>query len=178
MSNQQLPSTVLHDGSHLTFRRRDGWEFVTRKHCSGVVVIAAVTDEGQVVLTEQYRIPVSHNVIELPAGLVGDDEDPTETMEIAARRELLEETGFAVEQIVPLVGGPISAGMSSEVITFVRAEGLSKRSAGGGVGDECITVHEVALEDVDVWLRDREAAGCVVDPKVYVGLYFLKSRRA
>jgi len=58
-------------GRYLNLLERDGWEFASRSNANGVVVLVAVTDQGEIVLVEQFRIPVGKNVIELPAGRFG-----------------------------------------------------------------------------------------------------------
>ena len=73
-------------GRYLSLLERDGWEFASRNNASGVVVLVPVTDHGEIVLVEQFRKPIGKNVIELPAGLVGDHEDPHESILEAARR--------------------------------------------------------------------------------------------
>ncbi len=164
----------LHAGRHLRLVERDGWEFVERPGVRGIVVVAAVTPGGRLLLVEQRREPVGARVVELPAGLVGDDGSPAdEPLEEAARRELLEETGWDAAGMERLAGGPPSAGVSSEVVTFFRARGLAKTGPGGGVDGEEIAVHEVPLGEVEAFLRSREAAGALVDPKVWAGLFLL-----
>ena len=91
---------------------------------------------------------------------------------MAAGRELEEETGYSAESFERLTEGPPSAGLSSELVVFVRANGLKKISAGGGDGTENITVHEVALSGLTGWLQQREAEGLWVDPKVWAGAFF------
>jgi len=138
-------------------------------------VILAVTDANELVLVEQHRIPVDAKVIELPAGLAGDlpdarDEDFAE----AARRELLEETGFEAANIEFLCEGPPSAGLTSEIQTLLRATGLQKTGPGGGDETEEITVHTVDLDELEDWLSAATERGCLIDPKIYAGLYFLR----
>ena len=168
--------TILYKGKFLDLIREDNWEYVKRSNCSGIVVIVPVTKDGRVVFVEQFRRPVEAQVIEWPAGLVNDKtpHDP-ETMEAAARRELLEETGYKAEHLSLLVGGPVSSGLSSEIITFYQALDVVKKGAGGGDKTESIKVHEVPLKEADLWLYEMEKKGLLVDPKVYVGLYFLKT---
>jgi ADP-ribose pyrophosphatase len=164
---------VLAEGQHLRLVRRDRWEYAERIRGTGIVVIVAVTDDGRLLLTEQHRIPVGRPVIELPAGLAGDRaEDAGEDLETAARRELLEETGYEAEAFERLTEGPPSAGLSSEVVTFLRATRPRKVGAGGGDAHEAITVHAVPLGEVPGWLDAVVRRGCLVDPKVYAGLYF------
>ncbi len=164
---------VLYEGNYLRLVRRGRWEFVERTRCTGVAVLVAVTDENELLLVEQLRLPLRRRVIELPAGLVGDiagSED--EGMEVAARRELLEETGYEAPEIEFLTEGPISAGLSTENITFFLARGAKQVAAGGGDDSEDITVHVVPLAEVGEWLRRKEREGFLVDTKVFSGIYF------
>ena len=165
---------MLHSGRHLSLVVRDGWEFVERPGVRGIVVVVAVTPDGRLLLVEQRREPVDARVLELPAGLVGDDGSPAgEPLEEAARRELLEETGWDAARMDRLASGPPSAGVTSEVVTFLRARSLSRQGPGGGVDGEEIAVHEVPLDEVDAFLRAKEAEGALVDPKVWAGLFLL-----
>ena len=83
------PSTIA-SGRFLRFVQRDGWEFVTRSNASGVVAIIALTDDDELILIEQHRPPLGRTVIEIPAGLVGDDAEKTGEADLeAARREFL-----------------------------------------------------------------------------------------
>jgi len=167
---------ILHRGKYLDLISEEGWEYVKRTNCSGIVVIIPMTRDGKVIFVEQFRRPVKAQVIEWPAGLVNDRVGyDAETMETAARRELLEETGYEVGHLSLLAGGPVSSGLSSEIITFYRALDIVKRGPGGGDETESIKVHEVPLMKVEDWLREMGAKGLLVDPKVYVGLYFLKT---
>ncbi len=121
---------------------------------------------------EQHRVPVGASVIELPAGLVGD-EDGDEDVLIAANRELDEETGWSAKQLDVLYRGPSSAGLTNEVVTMIRAQQLSRTSAGGGVAGENITVHAIPRRNVTAWLATRVANGQLIDHKVYAGLWWL-----
>jgi ADP-ribose pyrophosphatase len=161
-------------GRYLSLLERDGWEFASRSNASGVVVIVAVTDGGEIVLVKQYRKPVAASVIELPAGLVGDHVDPDESVLQAARRELIEETGYAAASLEILMACPSSAGMSDEVITFVLATGLERVGPGGGDASEDIEVVAVPLAQVDDWLAGQQAAGEPMDPKIFAALYWLQ----
>ncbi len=162
-------------GRYLSLLERDGWEFASRSNASCVVVIVAVTPAAELVLVEQFRKPVGVNVIELPAGLVGDLHDPDESPLVAAGRELEEETGFVAGQLEPWLACPSSAGMSDEMIHFVLATDLQRVGPGGGDPSEDIVVHVVPLEQVDRWLADRQAAGKPLDPKIYAALYWLQA---
>lgn len=171
MSEEQ----ILYEGGFLRVKRRGSWEYVERVNARAAVIIVAVTDADELILVEQLRAPVNSPVIELPAGLVGDivgAED--EPLEVAAARELEEETGYRPTDLTRLAGGPPSAGLANEHMVFFRASGLTRVSQGGGDETEAITPHTVALADVPGWLAQREAEGIMVDPKVYAGLYFVE----
>lgn len=168
-------SKILGEGKYLRLVSDGGWEYAERKGPTGIVVIAALTPHKKVLFTEQYRPPVRSRVIELPAGLAGDSaEFDGESLETAARRELLEETGYTARSMMRLTSGPVSAGFGTEVLTFFRAGGLKKVDDGGGDDSEDILVHEVPLARARAWLSRRERAGLMIDPKVFTGLYFLR----
>ena len=167
---------ILCKGKYLDLIRDDNWEYVKRNNCNGIVVIVAMTDNQKIILVEQFRRPVQAQVIEWPAGLVNDKySHDNETMENAARREFLEETGYVAKHFSSLISGPVSSGLSQEIISFYQAIDIEKRGQGGGDHSEDIIVHEVPLKEVDIWLHDMEKQGKLIDPKVYTGLYFLKS---
>lgn len=154
----------LHEGTHVALLEKDGWEFAHRRNGHGVVVVVALTDAREIVLVEQYRPPVGRRVIELPAGLVGDDRE--ETVLEAGARELEEESGYRAGEIRTLWSGPTSAGLADEIVTMLVAQALERVHDGGGVDDEQIQVHLVPLPHLEIWLCDRENSGTLVDLKV------------
>ncbi len=168
-----MDKTVLYDGKHIRLVARGRWEYVERKGVTGIVGIIAITDERKLLLVEQHRPPVNHSVIELPAGLAGDIAgQEAEALADAARRELLEETGYEASEMTLLADGAASAGITDEIITLFRATGLKKTGEGKGDGSENITLHEVPIADAFTWLANQRRAGKLIDLKVYGGLYF------
>ena len=165
-------SDILFEGRFLRLRRRGSWEYAERTNAAGAVVIVAVTSDDRVLFTEQTRPPVDARVVELPAGLIGDQPGEHD-YRTTARRELEEETGYRASRITLLTEGPSTAGLSNEHVVLVRAEGLERVGAGGGDDSEDITVYEIRREQIDGWLEQQRAEGLLVDPKVYAGLYFL-----
>ncbi len=161
---------ALYSGRYLQVRSRDGWEYATRPNATGVVAIVALHDDGRVVLIEQTRPAVGGRVVELPAGLAGDG-DVGESMLAAAKRELLEETGYEATAWVELFTGLSSAGLTDEAVTYFLATGLNKTGAGGGVDGEAIDVHEVAVDRLIEWIAERARAGVHVDAKLFSGIY-------
>jgi len=168
------PKIALSTGKFLALVKEGRWEYVDRIGANGAAIIVAVTDGQNLLLVEQYRIPVHARTIELPAGIIGDEPGGCdESHAEAAKRELLEETGYCAERVETLTTGPASSGLTSEVVTLLRASGLKRMHAGGGVGHENIIVHEVPLNEVHDWLAAKASAGLLIEPKVYAGLYFI-----
>jgi ADP-ribose pyrophosphatase len=165
---------TLFAGNYLGLYDTNGWEYVSRCNASAVVVLIAVNDQDQLILVEQFRPPLQKSTLELPAGLVGDLDDPDEPMLLAAKRELLEETGYLSEDLELLMSCPSSAGMSDEIITFIMARRLKRVGPGGGDASEDIIVHEVPLARIDQWLSAKLTAGTPIDPKIYSALYWLQ----
>jgi ADP-ribose pyrophosphatase len=159
----------LYRGRHLSLVARGGWEFAARNTARPAVGIVAVTEADEVILVEQFRPPVGRTVVELPAGLAGDisgSED--EPLLEAAKRELLEETGYVAERWTELTHGYSSPGLTDESLVLFLAEGLTKSGPGGGDGSENITIHAVRRSEVLAWLRERSAAA---DLKLLAGLH-------
>lgn len=167
-------ATVLYEGKWLRLVSRGKWESCERTHGDGMaVIVIAVTPADEVLFVEQYRVPLGARTIEMPAGLVGDDL-AHDTLEAAARRELIEETGWDPAQVDVLLVGPTSSGMSNERIAFVRARGLRKVGEGGGVDSEDITVHAVPRADAPAWLMRKHAEGYELDLKLWAGLWMIE----
>lgn len=169
-------ATVLGAGRFLRLVRVDGWEFVERVRATGVVAIVAVTTAGELILTEQFRRSQNGRVIDLPAGLAGDGPG-SEELVTAARRELIEETGYDARRLTLLAHAPTSPGLTTEVVSFFRAAGVKKVGAGGGVEGEDIVIHTVDLARAEAWLRRQTRSGKHIDCKVYAGLYFARQAR-
>ncbi len=155
---------TMWQGRFIVARREGKWEYVGRVGGIHAAAILAV-DDGHVLLVEQYRVPLKARCLELPAGLVGD-EDAEESLEVAAARELEEETGYRPSRIESLGRFASSPGMVSESFTLVRAAGLEKVGAGGGVDGEDIVVHRVPLGEIDGFIAGRRAAGVAMDVKL------------
>ena len=94
------PEEVVWEGKFVAAKRRGKWEYVSRTRGVSAAVILAL-DEGRVILVEQYRVPLGALCLELPAGLIGDEEEGEEA-EAAAIRELEEETGYRASHMVEL----------------------------------------------------------------------------
>jgi ADP-ribose pyrophosphatase len=159
-----LPEETVWQGRYIVAKRRGRWEYVSRARDIQAAVILAI-DGGHVLLVEQYRVPLGRRCLELPAGLIGDDREG-EAVEVAAARELEEETGYRPARMTDLGYYHSSPGMVSEGFTLLRAEGLEKVGEGGGVEGESIVVHRVKLAEVPAFVAAKRAEGMAVDVKL------------
>ena len=133
------------------------------RHPGGVGVVA-LTDEGLVPLVRQYRAPFDRVTVEIPAGKLEPGEDPLE----AARRELVEETGYAAGELTPLVSVAPSPGYTDEVVRVYLARDLAF-TAQHTDGDEFLNVDLVPLGEV----RAAVLSGAVIDAKTVAGILAL-----
>jgi ADP-ribose pyrophosphatase len=162
------PPEVMCEGRFVRLVKRGKWEFASRARNINAVVIIAEHD-GKVILVDQPRVPLGARCVELPAGLVGD-EDPNATVEATAIKELEEETGFTAERIELLGEFYASPGMVSESFTLVRAHGVRRIGEGGGDDNEDINVHLVARADIPNFLEQKRAEGFGIDVKLLMFL--------
>ena len=164
---------TMWEGRFITAKREGKWEYVSRSRGIRAAVILAI-DEGHVLLVEQFRVPLGKNCIELPAGLVGDHDDVAgEDASVAAIRELEEETGYRAEHMENCGEFYSSPGMVSESFSLFKAKGLTKVGEGGGVEGENITVHRVAIAELDDFIQQKRAEGAGIDVKL---LWLLQPR--
>lgn len=164
LDSMNEPEETVWQGRFITAKTRGKWEYVSRSRGISAAVILAVHD-GAVVLVEQFRVPLGRNCLELPAGLIGDDLQG-EAPELAAARELEEETGFRAGRIENLGEYYSSPGMVSESFHLMRAHDLERVHQGGGVEGENITVHVVPLTELDAFIASKRAEGCGMDVKL------------
>jgi ADP-ribose pyrophosphatase len=128
----------------------------------GAAVILAVDDDLRVLVVVQYRHPAGRRFVELPAGLLDKPgEDPVE----AARRELLEETGFEAGTWTHLASTWSSPGITGELIHLYLAQGLTEADRGDFVAEHeeaDMQLHWLPLAD----LVDGILAGTIADAPV------------
>ena len=68
----EAPETP-YQGKYIKVTKQGRWEYVSRTRGVSAAVILAI-DEGHVILVEQYRVPDGARCVEIPAGLVGEEE--------------------------------------------------------------------------------------------------------
>jgi len=122
----------LEDGSLYDYEVVSRNQITNKDHLSNdsnAVVIIPITTDGRYVLSREFRYTVNDYVWEFPAGLIDSGESPEE----AARRELKEETGLDVDEIIDVLpGGYSSAGMTDEKVSVIlcRVSGSIQNSKG------------------------------------------------
>ncbi len=160
------PEEIHWQGRFIAAKTRGRWEYVSRTRGIRAAVILA-HDEDDVLLVEQFRVPLGRHCLELPAGLVGDGDgaDGEHALD-AARRELEEETGYRAEYWEDLGEFYSSPGMVSESFTLLRATGLTKVSDGGGTHGENITVHKVPIASIRETIAEHRAKGSAIDVRL------------
>ena len=159
-----MSAETVWEGKYIKVLQDGTWEYVARARGIQAAVILAVED-GHVLLVEQYRVPLGRRCLELPAGLVGD-EDAGESVVASAARELEEETGYRARAITPLGFFHSSPGMVSEGFTLVRATGLERVGPGGGDAGEDITVLRVPVAGIADLVAAKRAEGVAIDVKM------------
>lgn len=134
----------------------------------GSAVMMAVDAKNRILLVRQYRLPVRANVWELPAGRL----DPGETALRAARRELLEETGYKARKWKKLGRMIPSPGYVAEVMNIFLARDLIEGEA-QPMEDERIEVRWFTAKEVAAMI----ASGAIWDAKTIVGFHLFQSQK-
>jgi ADP-ribose pyrophosphatase len=127
----------------------------------GAVGMVALDDEDKVYLVRQYRHPVEGDLIEIPAGKLDPGEDPLD----CARRELMEEVGYAAEEWTELASFYTSPGFSNEMLHLFLARGL-KEGVADPEEDEFLEIMHLPLREAMAMV----ARGEIRDSKTIAGL--------
>lgn len=134
----------------------------------GAVSILPITNEGKIVLVEQYRKALERTLIEIPAGKIEQGEAP----EITAKRELEEETGYAAQDFTYLQSFATSPGFADEIIHLYVARNLVRvENPALGDEDEFIEVFEVTIEEAEQLVADAK----IYDAKTAFAILYAKN---
>lgn len=134
---------------------------------AGSAVMMAVDDRKRILLVRQYRLPARSYLWELPAGRL----DPGETPLQAAKRELIEETGYRAKNWTKLVNFYPSPGYVAEKMTIFVATGLTEGEA-KPMEDERIQTRWFSEKEV----REGILKGKIIDAKTMIGYFNWKLR--
>lgn len=132
----------------------------------GAAAMVALGDDGRVLVVRQWRYAMDRAYVEIPAGKI----DPGETSLQTARRELLEETGYAAREWGRLLQLHPAIGFSNEVMDVYVARGLEQRGGGAPDHGEFLEVEWVTLG----WLVDELRAGRLPDVKTHIAVMHLQ----
>ena len=146
LTSTDTPQQEEYRGKFLRLIKEGTWEYVERVNAQGAVMIAAVTEQEELIVIEEYRVPLHAYTLALPAGISGDEGE--ESFLHSAQRELLEETGYISSDWEYLCEGPSSPGLTTEMVVFFLARNAQQVEAGGGLESEDITVHKIPLKDI------------------------------
>lgn len=151
---------------HVRLPNGNTHDYLTVQH-PGAAAIVPIDEHGRILMVRQHRQALDDNLLELPAGKLEPDEDPW----IAARRELMEETGFACSHLELLVSYYTSPGFTDERIHVFEARGLQAAGPPPGTDDD----EPIAIE----WLEGEQVLeaiqdGRIVDGKTILGITLLK----
>lgn len=162
-----LSTERLYEGAILNLRRdrvlvkgnKESYREIV-EHPGGVT-IAAITQEGKMVMVRQYRKAAEKDILEAPAGKREPDEDPKQT----AARELQEETGYRADHLEHLSSFYSSVGYSDEILDLYLATGLTKGPTSFD-DNEAIEIEEYDLSR----LKQMVLAGDIEDGKTIAAI--------
>ncbi len=134
---------------------------------AGSAVMMAVDSKKRVLLVRQYRLPAGKELWELPAGRLDPGEKPLQ----AAKRELIEETGYRAREWTKLASFFVSPGYVGERMTIFLATDLTAGEA-TPMDDERIRARWFARRELAAMIRD----GKIEDAKTMVGFLLWQAR--
>lgn len=126
------------------------------------VGLVALTKDKEVILVRQYRHPIKSNLLEVPAGLLEDYEDPA----TCAIRELKEETGYATKKVEKLGEFYTSAGFTDEKLHLYFTDEVEEGEPERELDEEDIRVELIPLKDA----IDMALNGQLKDAKTIIGI--------
>ncbi|RID89303.1 NUDIX hydrolase [Peribacillus asahii] len=137
----------------------------------GAVAVIAITDDGRIVMVEQYRKAMERSLVEIPAGKLEPGEEPLKT----AERELEEETGYVCERMEHVISFYTSPGFADELVHVYVAHQLSKKEDAASLDeDEFVEVIELTLEEAQQYIAEEK----IYDAKTAYAVQYLQLMEA
>ncbi len=149
-----------YEGSHIRvlkkyFETENGktgiWETIERTNVynKGAVVIIAVTENSEIIMERNWRIPIESYIVQFPAGLT---DRKMERDEEAARRELLEETGYLADTLIPILQSPLCPALTTTEASHYFAPRVKYIGKERKDTSQIIEVIKVPLKELDTFL--------------------------
>ncbi|MHC0036041.1 NUDIX hydrolase [Pseudoneobacillus sp. C159] len=133
----------------------------------GAVAVIPITNDGKIVMVEQYRKALERTLVEIPAGKLEKGENPQDS----ARRELEEETGYVCENLKWLISFYTSPGFADEIVHLYLATGLSKKVDAAGLDeDEFVNIIELSLSEAKQSILEKR----IYDAKTAYAVQYLE----
>jgi nudix-type nucleoside diphosphatase (YffH/AdpP family) len=162
---ERFDGTLSEEVRRLSFERGDS-----------VAALLLNRDTQRVILVDQFKFPTYANgpgwLVEVVAGTVGRDEDPSH----ALRREILEETGYEVGDLTHIATFYVSPGGSSEriILYYGEVDAGSRVSSGGGLPEEGEDIQVLEWSLPDLWRAIDQHA--LEDAKTLIAAMWLRAR--
>jgi ADP-ribose pyrophosphatase len=137
----------------------------------GAVAILPITNDGKIVMVEQFRKALERTLVEIPAGKLEKGENPLE----CARRELEEETGYDCEKLDWLISFYTSPGFADEIVHLYVATGLSKKEDAAQLDeDEFVNIVELSLSEATQYIEGKK----IYDAKTAYAVQYLQLKES
>lgn len=172
VEEKTLDSQRIYEGKILNLRKdrvttRDGESYREIVEHNGGAAVAAITDEGKIVMVRQYRKAFDGAILEVPAGKIEKGDDPFDTV----KRELREETGYQAGKVSLLTEMLPSVGYTQEVVHIYLAQDLTPGDTDFD-DNEAIEVIEMDFE----LALDMVMKGEIKDAKTIIAILMTKMR--
>jgi ADP-ribose pyrophosphatase len=132
----------------------------------GAVAILPITDDGKIVMVEQFRKALERTLVEIPAGKLEKGENPQD----CARRELEEETGYVCENLDWLISFYTSPGFADEIVHVYVATGLRKKENAAKLDeDEFVNILELTTSEATKYILEKK----IYDAKTAYAVQYL-----
>jgi ADP-ribose pyrophosphatase len=137
----------------------------------GAVAILPITDDGKIVMVEQFRKALERTLVEIPAGKLEKGENPQD----CARRELEEETGYVCKNLDWIISFYTSPGFADEIVHLYVATGLSEKVDAAKLDeDEFVNIVELSLSEANRYIEEKK----IYDAKTAYAIQYMQLKES